>query len=74
MIQKLISFDDVTKKKQNDMIRNWPQIPDYLYTILIIGCSGSGKTNSLFNLISQQSDTDKFIYMLRIHMKQNINF
>ena len=56
------------------MIRNWPQIPDYLYTILIIGYSGSGKTNSLFNLISQQSDTDKFIYMLRIHMKQNINF
>ena len=30
--------------------------------ILIIGGSGSGKTNSLFNLISQQPDIDK-IYL-----------
>ena len=33
----------------------------------------SGKTNSLFNLIGHQPDTDKFIYMLKISMKQNIN-
>ena len=24
---------------------NWPYIPDHLYRILIIGSSGSGKTN-----------------------------
>ena len=41
---------------------NWPQIPDHLYRILITGGSGSGKTSSLFNLISQESDTDK-IYL-----------
>ena len=35
-------------KEQNP---NWPQIPDHPYRILIIGVSGSGKTNSLFNLI-----------------------
>ena len=29
------------------------QILDHPYKILIIGGSGSGKTNSLFNLISQ---------------------
>ena len=30
--------------------------------MLVIGVCGSGKTNSLFNLISQQPDTDK-IYL-----------
>ena len=29
---------------------NWSQIPDHPYRILITGGSGSGKTNSLFNL------------------------
>ena len=41
---------------------NWSQITDHPYRILIIGGSGSGKTNSLFNLISQQRDIDK-IYL-----------
>ena len=38
------------------------QIPDHPYKILIVGGSGSGKTNSLFNLISYQPDIDK-IYL-----------
>ena len=38
------------------MIQKWLnlmiwQIPDYPYRMLIIGGSGSGKTNSLFNVI-----------------------
>ena len=38
----------------------WPYIPDHPYTILIIGGSGSGKTNVLLNLIKhQQPDIDK---------------
>ena len=41
-------------------------IPDHPYRLSIIEGSGSGKTNSLFNLIS--------IYTLEIHMKQNINY
>ena len=31
--------------------RNCPYIPDHSYRILIIGGSGSGKTNVLLNLI-----------------------
>ena len=31
--------------------KNWSYIPDHPYRILIIGGSGSGKTNSLLNLI-----------------------
>ena len=38
------------------------EISDHPYRILIIGGSGSGKTNSLFNLINQQADIDK-IYL-----------
>ena len=30
---------------------NWPYIPDHSYRILIIGGSGSGKTNALLSLI-----------------------
>ena len=58
----MINFDDVTKENIKEHNPNWPQIPDHPYRILIIGGSGSGKTNSLFNLISQQPDIDK-IYL-----------
>ena len=30
---------------------NWPYIPDYPYKVLLIGGSGSGKTNVLLYLI-----------------------
>ena len=51
-------------KKKNIGERNpkWPQISHHPYRILIIRGSGSGKTNSLFNLTIQQSDIDK-IYL-----------
>ena len=32
----------------------WPYIPDHPHKILIIGGSGSGKTNVLLNLIKNQ--------------------
>ena len=55
----MINFDDVTKENIKEHNPNWPEIPDHPYKILIIGGSGSGKTNSLFNLINQQPDIDK---------------
>ena len=46
----MINFDDVTKEN----------IKEYNpYRILIIRGCGSGKKNSLFNLISQQPDFDQ---------------
>ena len=53
----LMMLQNKIKLKKNP---NWPQIPDHPYIILILGGSGSGKTNSLFNLISQEPDIDKF--------------
>ena len=48
------------KTKQNNL--NWPYILDHPYRILIIGGSGSGKTNALLNLINNQPDIIK-IYL-----------
>ena len=62
----MINFDDVTKEKIKEHNLNWPQIPDHPYRLLIIGGSRSGKTNALFNLISQQPDIDT-TYLLAKH-------
>ena len=55
----MINFDVVTKENIKEHNPNWPQILNHPYTILIFGGSGSGKTNSLFNLVNQQADIDK---------------
>ena len=57
----MINFD-VLKEETKEHNPNQPQIPDHPYRILMIGGSGSRKTNSLFNLISQLADIDK-IYL-----------
>ena len=49
----MINYDDVTKENINKHYLNWPDRP---YRILIIGGSGSVKTNALLNLIKQQHD------------------
>ena len=36
--------------------------------------SGFGKTNALPHLINCEPDIDKTFYMLKIHMKKNINY
>ena len=41
---------------------DWPYIPDHPYRTLIIGGSGSRKTNTFLNLINNQPDIDK-IYL-----------
>ena len=58
----MIEFDDFIKEETKEHNPNWPEIPNHQYRILIIGGSGSGKTNSLFNLINQQPDIDR-IYL-----------
>ena len=44
-------------------------IPDHSYRILIIGSSGSGKINTLLNLINKQHDIDK-IYLYARDLNQ----
>ena len=58
----MIDFDDYTNENKTQHNWRWPYIPDQPYRILIIGGSGSGKTNALLNLINNQPDIDK-IYL-----------
>ena len=55
----MINFDNYVSENKTKHNKNWPYIPDYPYKILIIGSSGSGKTNVLLNLIENQPDIDK---------------
>ena len=68
----MINFDEVTKENKKEHNTNWLQILDHPYRIL--RGSGSGKLNSLFNLISHQPDIDKIYLYAKDHMKQNTNF
>ena len=60
----MFNFDYIAKgnmKKQNS---TWPEFPDYPYRIFLFEGSGSGEINQILT---------KFCYMLKIHMKPNIN-
>ena len=58
----MINFDDYVNENKTEHNKNWPYTPDHPYRILIIGGSGSGKTNALINLKNEQNDIDK-IYL-----------
>ena len=58
----MINLDSITNENNKKHNEKWPYIPDHPYRILIIGSSGSGKTNALLNLINKQNDIDK-IYL-----------
>ena len=49
----MINLDNIVNNNNKAHNENWPYIPDHPYRILIIGGSGSGKTNTLLNLINE---------------------
>ena len=55
----MINSDDYGNENKTEHNKNWPYIPDHPYRILIIGGSGSGKTNLLSILIENQPDIHK---------------
>ena len=59
----MIKLDNIINKNNNNHNEKWSYIPDDPYRTLIIGGSGSGKTNTLLNLINEQKDIDNiFLY------------
>ena len=58
----MINFDNYTNENKTENNPKSPHIPDHPNRILVIGGSGSRKTNALLNLINNQSDIDK-IYL-----------
>ena len=57
----MINVDSITNENNKEH-KKWSYIPDHPYRFLIIGGSGSRKTNALLNLIKEQDDIDK-IYL-----------
>ena len=58
----MINFDDYVNENKTEHNPEWPYTPHHPYIILILGGSGSGKTNELLNLIQDQPKIDK-IYL-----------
>ena len=63
----MINLDSITSKNKTEHNEKWPYILDHPYQILIIGGSGSGKTNALINLINEQNDIDKIYLYARVN-------
>ena len=57
----MINFHDVVKEVTQEHNLNWPEVLDHPNKMLIAGDS------------SQPPDIDRFIYVLKIYKKQNIN-
>ena len=58
----MINLDSIINEKNKIHNEKWPHIPDHPYRILIVGGSGSRKTNTSPNLINEQGDIEK-IYL-----------
>ena len=62
----MINIDNIVNENNKEHNEKWSHIPDHPYNVLIIGGSGSEKTNVLLNLIKEQDDIDKIICMQKI--------
>ena len=58
----MINFDNYANENNAEHNLKWPYILDHPYRILMIRGSGSGKANSLLNLLNNHPDIDK-IYL-----------
>ena len=64
----MFNLDDITNENNRKHNKKWPYIPDHSYRMLIIGGSGSGKTNALLNLIKEQGN-DNLIDKIYLYAK-----
>ena len=73
----MFNLDNITNENNEDNNKKRPYIEDHPYRMLIIGGSGSEKTNALLNLIKEQ-DNDELIDKICLYAKdlnnKNINF
>ena len=58
----VINFDEIVNETKVKHNKDWPYTPDHPFRLLIVGGSGTGKTNTLLNLITRIPDIDK-IYL-----------
>ena len=66
----MFNLDNITNENNKKHNEKWPNIPDHPYKMLIIGGSGSGKTNALLNLVKEQ-DNDILIDKIYLYAKDS---
>ena len=59
----MFNLDYITKEDRKEHNPNWPEIPDHLHIILIVGGFRSEKINTLHNLINHEPDIDLFFFI-----------
>ena len=82
----MINLDNITNENNEEHNEKWPYMPYHPYKILIIGGSGSGKTNILFNLTKQQDNIEnnylstkelnepKYDFLIKMHENVGIQY
>ena len=61
----MLNLGSITNENNKQRKEKWLYIPDHPYRILIIGGSGSAKSNALLNLINEQNGIDKMYLYAR---------
>ena len=73
----MINLDSITNENNKKRNEKWPYVPDHPYRILIIGGSGSGKINTLLNLIKERDYhdvTDKIYFYAKDLSEPNYEY
>ena len=65
----MINLDSITNENNKKYNEKQPYIPDHPYKIIIISGSGSGKTNTLLNLIIKEQDYDDVIDKIYLYAR-----
>ena len=65
---KFIDFDDIVNKNNENLF-----VPQHISNTIIIGCTGSSKTNLLFNILTLNPVFQKILFLQK-NLKQNTIF
>ena len=70
----MCNVDNIANENNKEHNEKWPYIPDHPHRILIIGGFGSGKTNTLLNLIKDLDEINKIHLYVKDFNEQKYQF